>query len=258
MRRKRKTAPKRSARPKTRASTARLGGATRKLVSGAAWRRAQAALTAREKNHMRAGDALAAARRRMPWMKLEKDYRFERPEGARSLPELFEGRPQLILYHFMFNASVDGWPEKGCVGCSMVADQVCHLDHLHARDITFAMVSTAPIADIQRLRDRYGWTRWPWYSTSEEFNRDLDVSDASGNSFGLNVFFREGNDVYRTYFVARRGVEALGTSWSLVDLTPWGRQEEWQDAPAGTPQGAPYRWWRRHGEYEPELVRRKY
>jgi predicted dithiol-disulfide oxidoreductase (DUF899 family) len=100
------------------------------------------------------------------------------------------------------------------------------------------------------LRERYGWTRWPWYSGTPEFNRDLDVSDASGNSFGLNVFLRDGRDVYRTHFVARRGLEAFGTAWSFFDVVPFGRQENWQDAPAGTPQGEPYAWWRRHGEYD--------
>jgi len=211
-------------------------------------------MTAREKKHMRAGDALAAARRRMPWMKIEKRYAFEGPQGRVSLLDLFEGRTQLILYHYMFGPKVDGWPEKGCVGCSFVADQISHLDHIHARDITFAMVSAVPLADIQRLRERWGWKRWPWYSTTADFNCDLDVSDESGNSFGLNVFYRDGAGVYRTHFVARRGLEAFGTAWSFYDVTPLGRQETWQDVPAGTPQGAPYVWWRRHSEYDADAV----
>jgi predicted dithiol-disulfide oxidoreductase (DUF899 family) len=223
-------------------------------VSPTEWRRARAAMTAREKKHMRAGDALAAARRRMPWMKIEKWYSFEGPQGGVSLLDLFEGRTQLVLYHFMFGPKVHGWPEKGCVGCSFVADQISHLDHIHARDITFAMVSVAPYADILRLREHYGWQRLPWYSTAAEFNQDLDVSDKSGNSFGLNVFYRDEADVYRTHFVARRGVEAFGTAWSFYDVTPLGRQENWQNAPAGTPQGEPYEWWRRHGEYEDSVA----
>ncbi|MGH8249749.1 MAG: DUF899 domain-containing protein [Steroidobacteraceae bacterium] len=234
--------------------TTRIGGVARRVLAPTQWRRARTAMTAKEKKHMRAGDALAAARRRMPWMKIVKPYTFEGSEGRMSLLDLFEGRRQLLLYHFMFAPDVDGWPEKGCVGCSMVADQICHLDHLHARDITFAMVSAAPLADLQRLRERYGWKRWPWYSGTEQFNRDLDVSDESGNSFGLNVFYRDGKDVYRTHFIARRGVEALGTSWSLFDVTPLGRQEVWQDAPAGSPQGEPYEWWRWHGEYDAAVV----
>ena len=238
--------------PKTaarRKATTRIGGVSRRIIPPTEWRRARTAMTAKEKAHMRASDALAAARRRMPWTKIDKDYSFESPRGRLGLVDLFEGRTQLILYHFMFGPKVEGWPEKGCVGCSFVADQISHLDHVHARDITFAMVSAVPQADIQRLRERYGWKRWPWYSTTTEFNRDLDVSDESGNSFGLNVFYRDGVDVYRTHFVARRGLEAFGTAWSFFDVTPLGRMETWQDAPAGSPQGAPYEWWRRHGEY---------
>jgi predicted dithiol-disulfide oxidoreductase (DUF899 family) len=239
---------------RTRSAAANIGGVKRRVVTPAEWRRARSAMTARERAHMRAGDKLAAARRRMPWTKIEESYAFEGPRGRVGLRDLFEGRPQLILYHFMFNPKVEGWPEKACVGCSMVADQICHLDHLHARDITFAMVSTAPLTDIQRLRERYEWTGWPWYSTAPEFNRDLDVSDESGNSFGLNVFYRNGKDVYRTHFVARRGIEAFGTSWSFLDVAPLGRQEKWQDAPSGSPQGDPYVWWRRHGEYDAKAV----
>lgn len=239
--------------PRPRAAS-RIGGVARKVVSPTEWRRARAAMTAKEKAHLRRGDAIAASRRHMPWMKIDKRYSFEAPRGRVSLLDLFEGRTQLILYHFMFGPKVDGWPDKGCVGCSFVADQVCHLDHIHARDITFAMVSAAPLADIARLRERYGWNRWPWYSTTAEFNRDLDVSDESGNSFGMNVFYRDGADVYRTHFVARRGIEAFGTAWSFYDVAPLGRQETWQDAPAGTPQAAPYAWWRRHGEYVANAV----
>ncbi len=232
----------------------RVDGVARRIVSPMEWRRARAAMTAREKKHMRAMDALAAARRRMPWMKIEKNYVFEGPNMRVTLLDLFEGRTQLALYHFMFGPKVEGWPQKGCIGCSFVADQISHLDHIHARDITFAMVSAAPLPDIQRLRERYGWQRWPWYSTSADFNRDLDVSDESGNSFGLNVFYRDGTDVYRTHFVARRGLEAFGTAWSFYDVVSLGRQEKWQDAPAGSPQGEPYQWWRRHGEYSADAV----
>jgi predicted dithiol-disulfide oxidoreductase (DUF899 family) len=238
--------------PKTaarRPAATRIGGVTRRIVSPAEWRRARQRMTAREKAHMHAGDALAAARRRTPWMHMDKNYPFEGPRGRASLVDLFEGRTQLILYHFMFGPQVEGWPDKGCVGCSFFTDQVSHLDHIHARDITFALVSAAPHANLERYRARMGW-RPPWYSTTEEFNRDCDVSDESGNSFGLSVFYRDGEDVYRTHFVTRRGAEAFGTAWSFYDLTPLGRQEDWQEAPAGTPQGAPYEWWRRHGEYE--------
>jgi predicted dithiol-disulfide oxidoreductase (DUF899 family) len=102
----------------------RIGGVTRKVVSPTEWRRARAAMTAREKKHMRAMDAIAAARRRMPWMKIEKPYAFEGPQGRVGLVDLFDGRTQLALYHFMFGPKVEGWPEKGCTGCSFVADQI--------------------------------------------------------------------------------------------------------------------------------------
>ncbi|MGH8863334.1 MAG: DUF899 family protein [Burkholderiales bacterium] len=240
--------------PRQPRTSTRIGGVARKVVSPTEWRRVRTAMTAREKMHMRAGDALAAARRRMPWMKIEKPYAFESPRGRASLLELFEGRTQLILYHFMFGPKVGGWPDKGCVGCSFVSDQISHLDHIHAKDITFAMVSAVPLADIQRLRERWGWQRWPWYSGTVEFNRELDVSDESGNPFGMNVFFRDGQDIYRTHFVARRGIEAFGTAWSFFDVVPFGRQEFWQDAPAGSPQGKPYQWWCRHGEYDAAVV----
>lgn len=246
---------KKSRKAKSRPKEAvRIGGVARKVVSPAEWNRARTAMTAKEKKHMRAGDALAAARRRMPWMKIESRHAFEGPQGRVGLIDLFEGRTQLILYHFMFGPKVGGWPEKGCVGCSFVADQLSHMDHIHSRDITFAMVSTVPLADIQRLRERWGWKRWPWYSGSPEFNRELDVSDESGNPFGMNVFIRDGKDIYRTHYVTRRGIEAFGTAWSFFDVVPFGRQEIWQDAPAGTPQGKPYVWWNRHGEYDPAVV----
>jgi predicted dithiol-disulfide oxidoreductase (DUF899 family) len=228
--------------PRKQKATIRIGGVARKVVSPREWRRARAAMTTREKKHMRAMDALAAARRRMPWMKIDKPYVFDGPRGWASLVDLFEGRTQLVLYHFMFGPKVGGWPHKGCVGCSFVADQISHLDHIRARDITFAMVSAVPFRDIARLRERYGWKRWAWYSASAEFNS------------GLNVFYRDGKDVYRTHFVARRGLEAFGTAWSFFDVVPLGRQEKWQDAPAGSPQGEPYTWWRRHGEYDPAGV----
>ena len=137
-------------------TSTRIAGVSRQVVSATAWRKARAALTAREKKHMRAMDAIAAARRRMPWMKIEKPYVFEGPDGRASLLDLFEGRPQLALYHFMFGPKVEGWPDKGCVGCSFVADQISHLDHIHARGITFAMVSAAPMAEILRLRTLTG------------------------------------------------------------------------------------------------------
>jgi predicted dithiol-disulfide oxidoreductase (DUF899 family) len=220
------------------------------IVSQAEWQAAHEELLAKEKAATRAHDALAAERRRQPMVKMEKDYVFEGPNGKTRLLDLFEGRRQLILYHFMFGPGAHGWPDAGCDGCSMFADQVGHLAHLHARDTSFALVSIAPISSIERYRKRMGWTM-PWFSSAgTNFNRDIGVTTDEGETFGLSVFLRDGADVYRTYFTSGRGVEALGSVWTFLDLTPLGRQEEWEDSPEGWPQTAPYVWWRRHDEYE--------
>ena len=221
-----------------------------RVVSREEWQQAREALLAKEKAATRARDALAAERRRQPMVRITKRYAFRRPDGEKSLLDLFEGRRQLILYHFMFAPGVDGWPEAGCPGCSMFTDQVGHLAHFHARDTSFALVSLAPIENIERYRKRMGWTI-PWYSSAgSDFNRDFSVSTEQGETFGLSVFLREGDDIYHTYFTAARGVEALGSVWSFLDLTPLGRQETWEDSPEGWPQTPPYGWWRRHDEYE--------
>jgi predicted dithiol-disulfide oxidoreductase (DUF899 family) len=166
------------------------------------------------------------------------------------LPDLFEGRRQLILYHFMFAPGVHGWPNAGCDGCSMVVDQVGHLAHLHARDTSFCLVSRAPLPKLQRYSKRMGWNI-PWFSSADsDFNKDFDVTTDEGETFGLSVFLRDGESVFRTYFTSTRGVEALGSVWTFLDLTPLGRQEDWEDSPPGRPQTPPYEWWRRHDEYD--------
>ncbi len=221
-----------------------------RIVSEAEWRAALARLTAREKEATRARDALAAERRRLPMAPVEKPYAFEGPRGSASLSDLFEGRRQLILYHFMFAPDVHGWPDAGCPGCSMFVDQVGHLAHVHARDTSFVLVSRAPLANIERYRKRMGWNI-PWFSSAgSDFNADFGVTTAKGETFGLSVFLRDGDRVFRTYFTDGRGVEALGPVWTFLDLTPLGRQEDWEDSPAGCPQTPPYRWWRRHDEYD--------
>ena len=220
-----------------------------KVVSQAEWQAAREELLVKEKAATRARDALAAERRRLPMVRIDKDYVFEGPAGKASLVDLFDGRRQLILYHFMFAPDVDGWPAAGCPGCSMVVDQVGHLAHLHARDTSFVLVSRAPLAQVERYRKRMGWTI-PWFSSAgNDFNRDFGVTTDEGETFGLSVFLRDGDDVFRTYFTNGRGVEALGSVWTFLDLTPLGRQEEWEDSPAGRPQTPPYAWWRRHDEY---------
>ncbi len=214
------------------------------IVSPQEWDAAREALLVREKELTSARDALAAERRRMPRMAVEKEYRFEGPDGPASLLDLFAGCRQLIVYRFFYEPDVAGWPERGCGGCSFLADQVAHLAHLNARDTTLAFVSRAPQDNIARWKARMGW-EMPWYSLTDDFDADFGV----GEWHGTNAFLRDGDQIWRTYFVNSRGDEAIGSTWSLLDITALGRQEEWEDSPAGYPQSAPYQWWNLHDEY---------
>ena len=214
------------------------------IVSPQEWDAARDDLLAREKELTRARDALAARRRRMPRMAVQKPYRFEGPSGPAGLLDLFEGRRQLIVYRFFYEPGVDGFPEHGCPGCSFLADQVAHLAHLNARDTTLAFVSRAPQEDIARWKARMGWSV-PWYTLTDEFDADFGV----GEWHGTNAFLRDGDEIFRTYFVDSRGDEAMGSTWSYLDITALGRQEEWEDSPDGYPQTPPYQWWHLHDEY---------
>jgi predicted dithiol-disulfide oxidoreductase (DUF899 family) len=214
------------------------------IVSPQEWAEARERLLVEEKQLTRARDALAAKRRRMPRMAVQKEYRFEGPAGAASLLDLFQGRRQLIVYRFFFEPGVSGWPDRGCGGCSFLADQVGHLAHLNARDTTLAFVSRAPQADIERWKARMGWGM-PWYTITDDFDADFGVDEWHGT----NAFVREGDEILRTYFVNNRGDEAMGSTWSFLDITALGRQEQWEDSPEGYPQTAPYQWWRLHDEY---------
>jgi predicted dithiol-disulfide oxidoreductase (DUF899 family) len=217
------------------------------IVSPQEWDAAREELLVEEKQLTRARDALAAKRRRMPRMAVEKDYAFEGPDGRASLLDLFDGRHQLIVYRFFYEPGVAGWPEKGCPGCSQVADQVAHPAHLNARDTTLAFVSRAPQADIQRWRARMGWEYIPWYTLTDDFDADFGVE----LWHGTNAFFRDGDGrIFRTYFINNRGDEAMGSTWSYLDITALGRQEQWEDSPEGYPQTPPYEWIRRHDEYD--------
>jgi predicted dithiol-disulfide oxidoreductase (DUF899 family) len=219
------------------------------VVSPQAWEAAREQLLVKEKAHTRARDALAAERRRMPWMAVEKSYAFEGPAGKVSLLGLFDGRRQLIVYRAFFEPGVFGWPDHACRGCSMVADQVAHVAHLNARDTTLVFASRAPQADIIRLKARMGW-QMPWVTVTDSFDADFGV----GEWHGHNVFFRDGDRIFRTYFVNSRGDEAMGTVWSYLDVTPLGRQEVWEDSPQGYPQGPTYKWWNWHDNYEAEAA----
>jgi len=220
------------------------------IVSAAEWRPAREKLLVKEKAATRARDALAAERRRLPMVRVDKDYVFEGECGKASLLDLFEGRRQLILYHFMFAPGVCGWPSAGCEGCSMYVDNVGDLSHLHARDTSLVLVSRAPLQNILRYKKRMGWTI-PWFSSSEsDFNVDFGITKDKGEGSGTSVFLRDGENVFRTYFTTGRGDETLGSIWAFLDLTPLDRQEDWEDSPEGRPQTPPYQWWRRHDEYE--------
>jgi predicted dithiol-disulfide oxidoreductase (DUF899 family) len=220
------------------------------IVSPQEWQSAREQLLVKEKELTRAQDALAAERRRLPRMAVEKEYRFEGPDGPASLHDLFAGRHQLIVYRFFFEPGVSGWPESGCRGCSFMADEVAHVAHLNARDTTFVNVSRAPQTDIERYRTRMGW-EMPWYTLTDEFDADFGVDEWHGT----NVFYRDDEGrITRTYFTDKRGDEALGSVWSYLDVTPLGRQEKWEDSPAGYPQTDPYGWWNLHDEYDDATV----
>ena len=219
------------------------------IVSREEWQHARDQLLVKEKAATHAKDALAAERRRLPMVRIEKDYVFDGPDGKASLLDLFEGRRQLIIYHFMFAPDVDGWPTAGCPGCSMVVDHIGPLAHLHARDTSFAVVSLAPLANLEGYKKRMGW-KVPWYSSEgTSFNEDFGLTTPEGETFGLSVFLRMGDDVFHTYFTTDRALEAVDANFTLLDWTALGRQEDWEDSPAGWPQSEPYVWWRRHDQY---------
>src|SRR6476659_11175469 len=180
------------------------------IVSPEEWKAAREALLVKEKELTRARDALAAERRRMPWQAVEKQYEFDGPEGKASLLDLFEGRRQLIVYRFFYGPDIttyardgDSYPERACVGCSFVADQVAHPAHLNARDTTLAFVSRAPQADIEGLKARMGWQPIPWYTLTDDFDADFGVDEWHGT----NTFIRDHDRVFRTYLVNSRGAE---------------------------------------------------
>jgi predicted dithiol-disulfide oxidoreductase (DUF899 family) len=210
------------------------------IVSEAEWQRSRQALLAKEKAATRARDALAAERRRQPMTELSTGYEFDGPDGRVTFAGLFEGRRQLLVYHFWF-------PEDGepCGGCTMFGDQVSELAHLNARDATLAFVSRAPQERLRAYKQRMGWSM-PWYTV-----RGTDFQEACGTTeyFKLQVFVRDGGRVFLTYETTGRGVEALGSVWTFLDLTPLGRQEDWEDTPPGRPQEPPYGWWRKRDEY---------
>ena len=253
-----------------------------KIVSRDEWLAARKALLAREKEFTHQRDALNAERRRLPMVEIDKDYVFEGPEGSVRLIDLFDGRRQLIVYHFMFEPgapppgkSGEPW-EEGCSGCSFVADNIGHLSHLHARDTSLVLVSRAPLSKIRPFKARMGWTI-PWYSSfGSTFNYDFHVTaeekiapvqynyqdkatlerkgqtyHLSGEQPGVSVFLRDDEDrVYHTYSAYARGLDLLDGTYIWLDLTPFGRQEDWEDSPSGWPQSPTHGWLRHHDKYD--------
>lgn len=218
------------------------------IVSDEQWQKALDQLLVKEKELTRARDALNAARRRMPIREITKTYSFQGQNGSLSLLDMFEGRRQLIVYHFMYGPNA----KAGCEGCSWVRDAMTHPAHLHARDTTFVMISRAALDKLMDYQQRMQWNSpIPWYSSlGSDFNYDFGATSDEGEEHGVSVFIRDENRIYQSYFLGDRGVEYLGTQWSYLDLTPFGRQETWEDSPAGWPQDETHSWSRRHDEYD--------
>ena len=200
------------------------------------WQAARKTLLAHEKEATKQRDRVSAERRRLPMVKLEKTYTFDGPEGKRTLFDLFDGHHQLIVYHFMFDPA---W-EKGCDGCTGLVNEMGDLSMLPARDTQFVLISRAPLAKLQAYKARKGWDQL-WYSSfGSDFNYDFQVTTDTGETHGLSVFFRIDDDVFHTYSTYNRGTESLTDAYSLLDMTPYGRQEDWEDSPSGWPQRPTY------------------
>jgi predicted dithiol-disulfide oxidoreductase (DUF899 family) len=233
------------------------------IVSRAEWLEQRKALLEAEKTLTKHYDRVAAQRRRLPMVKLDKQYTFDGPEGKVSLLDLFAGRRQLIVYHFMFDPD---W-EKGCPGCTWYANSLGEMSMLEERDAGFVMISRAPLAKLQGYAKQQGWS-WPWYSSSgTSFNYDFHVTQddavvaiqynyrqreeledrkmaepwfTKGETHGLSVFFRLDDQAYHTYSTYARGCESLTDAFRLLDVTPYGRQQEFEDSPPGWPQKPTY------------------
>jgi predicted dithiol-disulfide oxidoreductase (DUF899 family) len=238
-----------------------------RVVSRDEWLAARRELLAREKEFTRQRDALNTERRMLPMVEIDKEYLFECPDGQASLPSLFEGRGQLLIYHFMFDP---GWDE-GCPSCSFLTDGIGHLAHLHARDTTLVLVSRAPLAKLTAFRQRMGWNV-PWYSSSgSDFNYDFHVTldpavapfeynyrnldelgpnwqGWTGEMHGISAFLRRGDRIFHTYSSYARGTDMVNSTNQWLDLTARGRQEDWE-RPPGRSDGPLLSWLRHHDRY---------
>ena len=232
-----------------------------RIVPGGQWLAERKKLVVHEKEYTKHRDRINAERRRLPMVKIEKDYVFDGPNGKQSLKALFDGRRQLIVYHFMFDPAWD----KGCGGCTSYVNALGDLSMLNDRDTTFVLVSRAPLAKLEAYKAQKGW-RVPWFSSfGSDFNYDFHVTlDANvapvefnyrdkaemearkgpnamqGEEHGLSVFFRLDDDVFHTYSVYARGTESLSDAYTLLDTTPYGRQQDFEDSPPGWPQKPTY------------------
>jgi predicted dithiol-disulfide oxidoreductase (DUF899 family) len=192
-------------------------------------------LRAREKAHTREGDAIAAARRRLPMTEVDAGLTLTGPRGPLTLLEAFEGRRQLIAYYFMWHP---GHPAAGqCEGCTWVTTQVAELSYLHSRDITYAVFCQGPYDESARYRDFIGW-HMPWYSARDSL--DALLTGRQAGMMHIVCYLRDGDRVFETYWTTGRGAEALDYSYALMDLTVYGRQETWEDSPPGWPQQCTY------------------
>lgn len=231
------------------------------VASREEWTRRRKELLDREKAHTREYDSINAQRRRLPMVKLEKGYTLDGPNGKTTLLDAFEGRRQLIIYHFMFDPE---W-EKGCPGCTGLVNEIGDQSLLEERDTTFALVSRAPLAKLNAYKAERGWDQ-TWYSSFDsDFNYDFHVTHdvdrapmeynylsqdeweakrnrdmPPGEAPGISVFFQMDGDIYHTYSAFARGLESLTDSYRLLDLTPYGRQEDFEDSPDGWPQRPTY------------------
>jgi len=223
------------------------------IVSQEEWLAERKKLLSHEKELTRQKDRVNAERRRLPMVKVTKQYTFDGPEGKVSLLDLFQGQRQLIVHHFMFGPD---W-EKGCPGCTGHVDELGGVSDLGKRDTRYVIVSRAPLEKLEAYKKLKGWP-YPWYSAGEgDFNFDFNVSfregvkdaeynyaprgrEDEGEGPGMSVFFRIGDEVYHTYSVYARGLEAITDSYNFLDLTPYGRQEDFEESPAGWPQKPTY------------------
>ena len=215
------------------------------IVSRPEWEKARAELLSREKELMRLKDSVAAARRRLPMVEITDSYTFDSENGPALLIDLFEGRRQLIVQHFMF---APDWTQ-GCDGCSLMADHIGPLSHLHAKDTSFVLVSRAALPKLLAFRERMGW-KLPWVSSANStFNEDFGATLDGAERHSVSVFLRDGDRVFHTWQTFHRGEEPFMGVFDLLDTTPYGRQETWEDSPAGWPQQPPYEWMRLADSY---------